>query len=169
MDELKKNISAAQPSKGGRPAKFGEPSRVVTLTLPERVLSRLAMIDGDRARAIVKATDAFFPSEGDACSDPVRELVIDRNRSLISVPNCRQLRSIPWLTLIEIACGYNILSISPGIPIEKLEVTICDILDAQSDVTESERNILESLLCHLRAPRRNHSVQKEEILVIDKK
>lgn len=159
---------STQSSKGGRPAKFGEPSRVVTMTLPERVLERLAMIDSDRAKAIVKATDAAMPAEREVGGDPIRELVIDKDRSLIAVPNCRQLRAIPWLTLIEIGPGYHLLSIRSGIPIEKLEVTIGDLLDEKSDMTDSEREILGSLLRHLRVPRRNHAVQKEEILVIDK-
>lgn len=163
-----KNQSESNVPKGGRPAKFDEPSRVVTLTLPERVLNRLSMIDGDRAKAIVKAADAFFPSDKQTDTDPVRELKIDKNRSLISVPNCRQLHSISWLTLIEISPGCHLLSLSPGIPIEKLEVTIGDFLDEKGDITDSERTILSSLLRHLRAPRRNHAVQKEEILVIDK-
>lgn len=163
-----KNQTDIRSSKGGRPAKFNEPSRVVTLTLPERTLDRLSTIDDDRAKAIVKATNAFFSAEETTDTDPVCELTIDKNRSLISVPNCRQLRSIPWLTLIEISPGRYLLSIRSGIPIEKLEVTIVDFLDEKANITESERNILNSLLRHLRIPRRNHTVQKEEILVIDK-
>ena len=44
-------------SKGGRPAKFDEPSRPVTITLPDRILDRLKEIDADRALAIVKAVE----------------------------------------------------------------------------------------------------------------
>lgn len=153
-------------SKGGRPAKFDEPSRVVTMTLPERTLDRLSMIDSDRAKAIVKTTDAICPLNDPNTTDPIRELTIDKDRSLISVPNCRQLHSIPWLTLIEISPGYHLLSLQSGIPIEKLEVTIGDLIEDKSDATETERNILRSLLQHLRVPRKNHAVQKEEILII---
>lgn len=42
---------------GGRPPKFPEPCSVITLTLPERTLAQLAMIDNDRARAIAHAAE----------------------------------------------------------------------------------------------------------------
>ena len=37
----------------GRPRKFGRPSRAVTVTLPEDVLTRLGVLDTDLGRAIV--------------------------------------------------------------------------------------------------------------------
>ena len=46
--------------RGGRPAKFDEPSRPVTITLPDRILERLEEIDGDRAKAVVKAVEAVL-------------------------------------------------------------------------------------------------------------
>ena len=44
--------SRVEKHPGGRPAKFAEPSRPVTVTLPERVLQLLAAVDADRAKAI---------------------------------------------------------------------------------------------------------------------
>ena len=39
--------------RGGRPAKFDEPSRPVTMTLPDRILDRLAEIGEDLAGEVV--------------------------------------------------------------------------------------------------------------------
>ena len=49
----------AEPDKkngGGRPPKFDEPSRPITLTLPESTLEGLRQIDADRGQAVVKLT-----------------------------------------------------------------------------------------------------------------
>src|SRR2546423_4447747 len=41
----------------GRPRKFGRPSRAVTVTLPEDVLTRLSALDVDLGRAIVSLVE----------------------------------------------------------------------------------------------------------------
>ncbi|MGH6635657.1 MAG: hypothetical protein ACRED0_05815, partial [Gammaproteobacteria bacterium] len=52
--------------KSGRPPKFRGPRRPITVTLPENTLARLASIDPDRARAIVKATDTIMPFDAES-------------------------------------------------------------------------------------------------------
>lgn len=155
--------------KGGRPPKFADPSRPVTVTLPLRVLDRLGEIDSDRAKAIVAAVDAFAGGGAAAAGgedSPVRELPVNRNETLLSVADNRFLRSIPWLTLVPIAPGRHLLSLRQAIPIEKLEVTIGDLIDTASDATDAELSLLRQLLERLRTPRRNRAVRSESILVI---
>ncbi len=151
--------------KGGRPAKFDEPSRPVTLTLPDRILECLADIDADRAKAIVKAVDAVLEKSMPQ-ADMVRELRVSDEEALLTVADNSLLRSIPWLTMIEIAPGRHLLSLKDQASIEKLEVTIVDILDAHPQARPSERRTLERLLECLRTPRRNRAIRTEDILVI---
>ena len=155
-------------AKGGRPAKFGEPSRPVTVTLPLRILDRLAEIDGDRAQAIVKAVETVLGETRQAPAAPVRELPISDEEALIAVADNRFPRNIPWLTMIEVAPGQHLLSLKDGIPVEKLEVTLGDFLDSPGDATEAERNVLRMLRDVLRTPRRNRAVRPEAILIIRK-
>lgn len=153
--------------RGGRPAKFDEPSRPVTITLPDRILNRLTEIDGDRAKGIVKAVEAVLA--GGACgptADPVGELRVDKDESLLVVARSPLLASVPWLTMIEIAPGRHLLSLRDGVPIEKLEVTLGDLLDSHPEASEAEKNVLRTLLTRIRTPRRNQAVRKEEILVV---
>ena len=82
------------------------------------------------------------------------------------VSDNRFLRSIPWLTLVEVYPGRHLLSLKAGIPLEKLEVTIGDFIDADNDATPAERDLLRRLLECLRTPRRTRAVRTEEILVI---
>ena len=50
--------SRVEKHPGGRPAKFAEPSRPVTVTLPERVLQLLAAVDADLAWSHARFRDA---------------------------------------------------------------------------------------------------------------
>lgn len=155
-------------NKGGRPAKFGEPSRPVTVTLPLRILDRLAEIGGDRAQAIVKAVETVLGGTKEEPSPSVRELPVSNDEALIAVTDNRFLRRIPWLTMIEVAPGQHLLSLKDDVPVEKLEVTLCDILDSAGDATEAELGVLRQLLDVLRTPRRNRAVRPEAILIIRK-
>ena len=157
--------ATARPTaaRGGRPAKFAEPSRPVTLTLPDRILDRLAELDEDRARAVVKAVDAL---PGGGARGPFAELRVDAGDALLVVPRSRLLAAVPWLTLVEIAPGRNLISLRDGIPVEKLEVTLGDLLESNPDAPEAERRVLRDLLERIRTPRRNHAVRTEQILVV---
>ena len=161
---MPKTTKSSRP-KGGRPAKFDEPSRPITVTLPERTLLNLARIDADRAVAIAKAVDAVVGGV-DAPEPMVGELPISKGRALLTVADNRLLRTIPWLTLIEIAPGRHILSADNGISVEQIEVSLVDLLETATDATDEERAALRLLLDRLRTPRRNRAVQVAEILVI---
>lgn len=155
-------------SKGGRPAKFAEPSRPVTMTLPDRILARLAEIDGDRAKAVVRAVEAALGAPGAASpAGPVGELPVAPGESLLTVVRCPPLDSIPWLTTVEIAPGRRLLSLHDGIPVEKLEVALQDLLDSPDDgVPDADRRTLRMLLERIRTPRRSQAVRTAQILVI---
>ena len=81
-------ISAMATTKRGRPPKFGRPSRLVALTLPEDVLSSLRQVDPDPARAVVKLVETSGEKTNGRQDDskPVAELVtVGSRRSLIVV------------------------------------------------------------------------------------
>lgn len=153
--------------RGGRPAKFNEPSRPVTMTLPDRILNRLAEIDEDRAKAVVKAVEAAIGGKGGSIP-PVDELPVAEDEALLVVARNRPLAAIPWLTTIEIAPGRYLISLRDGVPIEKLEVALEDLLDDSAAIDKSEWNVLRTLLARIRTPRRNRAVRTEQILVVRK-
>lgn len=153
--------------RGGRPAKFAEPSRPVTMTLPERILARLGEIDADRARAVVKAVEAALGTGAEA-RDPVAELPVSPDEALLTIGRSRSLASIPWLTLVETAPGRHLVSLQEGVPVEKLEVALEDLLDGADATDEGERRMLRELLDRIRTPRRNRAVRTEQILVVRK-
>ena len=152
---------------GGRPPKFREPRRPVTMTLPERILDRLAEIDPDRTRAVVKVTEAVAGA-GKGKFKPVELVEMASGKSLIVVGPSKALRKIPWLKLIEIARARYLVTVPSGTPIEVVEVALRDLFhNPELQKNEREKAVLNELLNLIGHHRRSQHLSKEEILVID--
>jgi hypothetical protein len=151
---------------GGRPPKFDEPRRPVTITLPERTLAHLASIDDDRATAIVKLADAALARQtnGRRAVDVVE---VAPGAAVILVGPSRSLRKIPWLKLAELSPGRHLLTVAPGTPIESLEIAILDLLDELPAGEKYERTILSNLKMLIGSVRRGQNVQKFEMLYVE--
>lgn len=150
---------------GGRPPKFQEARRPVTMTLPERILEQLAAIDPDRARAIVKVTEAVAGANPRRFK-PIQLVEMAPGKSLIVVGPSRALKKIPWLNLIEITPARYLLTIPPGTAIESLEVALLDLLH-DPDINQNERAILHELMNLIGHQRRTKCMSKAEIVVIN--
>jgi hypothetical protein len=166
----KKRRSAAPPPAakhaGGRPPKFREPRRAVTVTLPERTLLQLAAVDPDRARAIVRVTESVVRE--DLPPGKLVEVVeIEPGTGVILVGPSASLRRIPWLKLVEVAPARHLLVIPSGTPIDSLEVAVMDLLEDLPAAEEHERTILEELEVRIRQLRRSKKVSKAELLFVD--
>ena len=152
---------------GGRPPKFSEPRRPVTVTLPDRTLAQLAAIDEDRARAIVKITDTVAGG-GRRRFRPVELVEMAPGKSLIVVGLSQSLKRIPWLKLIEIAPARYLLTIPSGTAVESLEVVLNDMLnDPNIQRDKREHAILLELMSLIGHQRRANCVSKAEVLIIN--
>ena len=150
---------------GGRPRKFHEASRPVTVTLPERTLHGLSMIDKDRARAIVRVVDAV--SKATAPAGPGVEVVeIKKGAGYILVGSDKTLKQIPWLQLVEVTPSRYLLSIPTGTAVESLEVAILDLLEHLPPGEEPERKLLLRLREVLKHQRIGSTVSRAEILFV---
>jgi hypothetical protein len=153
---------------GGRPRKFAEPSRPITVTLPNRVLDLLAALDEDRAKAITKVTESCLrPMQGNHAVVEVVEVA--PGAGLIVVGPSRRLKNIPCLRLAEIAPGRFIITIVPGTPVETLEIAVTDLLDGLRPDEETDRQVLSELLKGIRTLRRGKSLSKAELLFVSVK
>jgi hypothetical protein len=162
------NDRARKPpgGKSGRPPKFRGARRPVTVTLPEETLARLASIDADRARAIVKAADAAIAlSEGE--HKPVELVEVAPGLSIVIVGASRVLRTIGWLRMIEIAPLRFLLSIPSGTSIDSLELTLIELLESVDEVDDRELWLLKELRDLMRKLRRGGDFRKAEILFVD--
>lgn len=152
--------------RGGRPPKFDEPRRPVTLTLPERILARLAAVDPDRASAIVKVVDAAAPGGGGGCP-PVEVVEVAPGTAVILIGPSRRLREIPWVRLAEVSPGRHLVTLTSGTSIELLEVAILDLLESLPPEDDGERAILLELRRLLGSSRRDRRITKFEMLYVD--
>jgi hypothetical protein len=150
--------------KSGRPPKFTGPRRHVTVTLPERTLATLERVDPDRARAIVKVTEA---SGADASRRTTVEVVeVAPGLGIIIVGPSQVLLKIRGLRLVEVAPARFLLAIPPGTSIDSLEVSFSDLLD-DMQLEDWERPLLSRLRDLIRRIRRQGVVSKAEMLFID--
>ena len=149
----------------GRPPKFEEARRPITVTLPERTLSKLASIDKDKARAIVKAVDTVI-SEDRESGVAVEIVSVGFDQGLIVTGPSQALTKIPWLRLVEIAPSRYLLAIPSGKPIESLELAILDVLESLPRTEHYERSLLSAVKEHISSVRKQSKVCKVEILLV---
>ena len=152
--------------KSGRPPKFHGARRPVTVTLPEDTLARLAAIDADRARAIVKATDAALAG-GDGERKPVELVEVAPDLSIVIVEPSRVLRTISWLRLIEVAPLRYMLTLPHGTSADSLELTLVELLEGAEGMEDRETLLLTQLRDLMRISRRRGDLSKAEILFVD--
>ena len=151
---------------GGRPRKFAEPSRPITVTLPERTLDLLRAVHEDRAKAITKVTDVTL--HGEAAARPLVRLVeIEPGTAVLIVGPSRRLREIPWLSLAEIAPAQHLLAIPSGTPPERLELALVDLIDSLAGDEDYERRLLEELRRQIARLRREQRMSTSEIILVD--
>jgi hypothetical protein len=157
---IKKNLSS------GRPPKFRENRRPVTVTLPTRTLNQLQSINPDRAKAIVKVTDTFLFSGGFASSKKVEVVEIEPGIGIILTGPSQILKNIPLIKMVEVAPARCLLTIPTGTSIDSLEIALTDSLDELSPTDQEERPLIEELQIILHRLRRDKKVTKAEMLFV---
>jgi hypothetical protein len=136
----------------GRPRKFGRPSRSVTVTLPEDVLTRLASIDTDLGRAIVTLVER---RRADVRAVKPAEISSYGNHAVIIVTPVQALKRIAGVQLVPIGNGRALISLERTQSIAGFELELVDAL-AQSRASELERQTLGAIVEILRQTRRSH-------------
>jgi len=148
---------------GGRPRKFSEPSRPITITLPATTLRQLQQIDSDRGRAIVKlAKNAAPESAGQAGVEIVE---ISDDSGLVVIGPAPSLRKIDFLQLVEVAPARFLLALAPGHGFHQLEIALTDLMD-DLPAENGERLLISRLLGHIRAFRKSEGVSMAQILLL---
>ena len=150
----------------GRPPKFEEASSPVTVTLPLRILTALQQVDADRAKAIVKCTEALVDSAL-ANRKQVEIIKVLEGAGLIIIAPCPSLHKLPGLRLIEIAPLRFLLVIMKGYTPHALELDIMDLIESLAPEENEERGLLNELRRELSLHRRQESIESGEILFVD--
>jgi hypothetical protein len=132
----------------GRPPKFGRPAQLVTLTLPDDVVTWLSTIDPDLGWAIVKLHERSIK---DRRRQPVQVaglVQIPGQRALIVVQP-EPFQNLKGVSIIPLADGRGFLALESGRGVSDLELSVVDRLDS-SGLGEAEREALGDLRVLLR-------------------
>jgi hypothetical protein len=136
------------------------------VTLPVETLERLATIDSDRARAIVKAAEAAIPP--DPTSKKLIEVVeVERGLGVIVVGPSKLLQRIEGLRMVEVAPLRFLLTIPLGTAIDSLELGVIDLLESDAAKDEWERSLVLELRDLIRNLRQRRELSKAELLLVD--
>jgi hypothetical protein len=148
----------------GRPRKFIEPSRAVTLTLPEPVLAALSDIDHDLSRAVVRLAQPNVARQPHA---PAELASFGRNAVIVVNPT-RTLEDRTGVLLIPLSDGRALLSFDEPITIARLELSLRDVLEDPT-LTEEDGRIFASIADILKAARRSRTVRlcQRNIIVLE--
>jgi len=147
------------PARRGRPSKFGRPSQVVALTLPDDVVRGLRKVDPDVGWAIVTLFEKS-PARGTAEPDAQRdvELVTIADRRSLIVINRAVFTSLKGVNIVPLHGDRAFLALDPGRGMTDLELAVIDSLD-NPRIEVRERRALQKLRAQLRAWRRDRTLR----------
>jgi hypothetical protein len=129
----------------GRPPKFGRPAQLVTLTLPEDVVSWLSTIDTDLGWAIVKLHERTMKVRRGRPALVADLVQLPGQRALILV-DPESFKNLAGVSIIPLADGRGFLALEAGRGVSDLELAVIDRLEAPT-LAVAEREAL----THLRA------------------
>ncbi|MGE3957349.1 MAG: hypothetical protein AB7H96_11570 [Vicinamibacterales bacterium] len=156
-------MSSSAPRRG-RPRKFAQPSRPVTLTLPEETIASLGDVDPDLSRAIVRLVE---PGAARRTHAPA-ELIEFGRRAVIVVTPTRTLEQRTGVVLVPLPDGRALISFDESMTPARLELTIQDALD-EHDLPDEDSRVFESIRGLLRDARRSAAVtlRRQHIMVLE--
>jgi hypothetical protein len=159
----------------GRPSKFGRPSRVVAVTLPEDVIAKLHRLHRDMGWAIVKLTDSQARQRSTAYADiepdvePDVELVTVADRRALIVVNREVIRNLPGVNIIPLSGTRAFLAVDIDRGLSDLELAVNDSL-ASSTPGQRERQGLVKFQAQLRTWRHDQMLRfrTRAIIVVER-
>jgi hypothetical protein len=162
--ELLANSPTLVAPRRGRPRKFTGPSRAVTLTLPEAVLSALAEVDRDLSRAVVRLAQPELARR----KHPAAELATFGGRAVIVVNPSRTLEERTGVLLVPLSDGRALIAFDESMTIARLELQIRDALDEQK-LSEGDAQIFATIEGILKTARRSPGVTltQRQIVVLE--
>jgi hypothetical protein len=148
----------------GRPRKFTSPSRAVTLTLPEDVISALEAVDPDLSRAVVRVAQPEMAK----APHPAAELATFGRYAVIVVNPTRTLEQRTGVMLIPLSDGRALIAFDESMTIDRLELAIQDELE-DHELPPEDARIFQAIRELLKEARRSDAValSQRNIIVLE--
>ena len=157
---MSSSVARITPQRG-RPRKFSEPSRPVTLTLPQRVIDALEAADHDLSRSIVRLAQPLMTGP----PGPPAELSIFGRRAVIVVNPSRALEERTGIVLVPLADGRALMSLDESTTIPEIELTLREALD-DGQLTREDARVFKCVAELLRQARVAEDVKAEQRRII---
>ena len=156
-------LDAVVPRRG-RPRKFMQPSRAVTLTLPENVIAALGAVDHDLSRAVVRVSQREMTKR----PHPPAELAAFGRFAVIVVNPTRTLEQRTGVLLVPLSDGRALISFDETMTAARLELKIEDELEDRA-LPPEDALVFASIRELLRETRRSKSVSltQRNIIVLE--
>lgn len=122
---MPKTASEKKKGKTGRPKKFGRPTRTFYLVLPEDIVAKLRLLDGDIATAIVKFVEG---TPLNTLPDGVETTAVTENKTLLWVGEVPSLKTWPGIFLVPTEPGRHLLLLEPNYDLCTFELELRDAL-----------------------------------------
>jgi hypothetical protein len=129
--------------------------------LPNDVIGRLAKVDDDLGRAVVRLAMAARPG----VESRGAELATFGGRAVIVVAPSKALERVPGVELVPLADGRALISLEDGTTEAHFELRVRDLLENPS-LGEVDRATLRSLLRFVAEARRAGGLTLRKILVL---
>jgi hypothetical protein len=169
-DESSKRFCAGSPAlallrrRRGRPRNFAEPSRTVTLTLPESAIARLSAVHDDLSQAIVGLID----HQRERTRRKGADLLVFGRQAVITIRPTRSLEIRAGVQLVPLPDGRALIALDDPSSLSALQLTLADALDDPA-LPDDDRSVYENLTEILRAARTSAdvSVAQRRIIVLE--
>ena len=149
----------------GRPRKFDEPTRVVSLTLPESVIASLTNLHGDLGHAVTRLANKVGKR---APERKAAELVMFGRRATISVRPSRSLARRLAVELVPMPDGRALIAFDAPQTVAEFELRLHDALD-DATLDHADREACEAMRLILRDARRSNdlALAMRNIIVVE--
>jgi hypothetical protein len=158
------SVSSAMRRGRGRPRKFAAPSRAITLTLPEWVLSALSNVHEDISKAVVQVMQRRPRQQ----ARPLAELTVFGRNAVITVRPTPSLERRGGVRLVPLPDGRALLSFDQPTSVAELELTLHDALEDEQ-LPAADRLLFEAIIGILKEARRSRDVtlHRRNIIVLE--
>ncbi|HEY2153135.1 MAG TPA: hypothetical protein VGH34_20160 [Vicinamibacterales bacterium] len=165
---IKRQGASTRRVKRGRPSKFGRPSRVVALTLPDDVVRGLRKMHSDLGWAIVGMFEKT-PTRPESAPELDAELVTIGDRKSLIVVNPEMFKDLPGIQVVPLHDDKAFLAMDLGRGMTDLELAVLDRLDHAAD--RDERKALSKLRSQLKHWRNDRGLRfhTRAIIVVEQR
>jgi hypothetical protein len=157
--------------KRGRPPKFGRPSQVVALTIPNDVLQWLSTIHSDPGWAIVSLAERFRSGKArpKVAKMPEVELAWLTVRQALILVNPSTFQHLKGVTVLPLARGRAFLALENGQGLADIEIAVLDRLE--EPISASERRTLSQVRTQIKEWRRTPSLRfgSKSIVLVERR